>query len=551
MTAPVVVLLQGSVSVVGVLANLLAAPLVPIATVAGVAAALVSVVWPGGATLVAWVGIVPTTGIAQVARRFAEVPGGTMPWPDGWPGALLLAGLTARSSCSPAGRWSAGSRRTRRSRSGRRCSSPRALLPTGIVTWPPDGWRVVVCDVGQGDAIVVRSGPARAVLVDAGPDPPLVDRCLDRLGVATLDAVVLTHFHADHVDGLPGALSRALGRPGPRRPRRRARGRRPRGRAVSPRPAASRSSSCRRGPAARRRPRRRRVEPGPAHRRRVGPQQREPRPRRAHRDGRRPAPRRRRARVGPRPPPAPAPEPSMAVAAGGFEVVKTPHHGSANLDDEPDGRGPRTARRGQRRGRQRLRPPGASPPDGARRNGYTVCAPTATVTSPSSRRRRLGRGARDLPVTRWVRSTRPAQARAPSGALTATRASASASSVACTAGTRWRSSVVTARICRREAGVGRGRRRRWCATVRRMRSGTSATPEALGDQPEDRDVVLGLVRDVGAKPACGSAKEVATTARTPGDPVLVGEVDEVDLGPAGQRVVLRAPPAAPRRRAAA
>ena len=94
MTAPVVVLLQGSVSVVGVLANLLAAPLVPVATIAGVAAALTSLVWPGGAALVAWAGIVPTTGIAQVARRFAEVPGGTLPWPDGAAGALLLAALT-------------------------------------------------------------------------------------------------------------------------------------------------------------------------------------------------------------------------------------------------------------------------------------------------------------------------------------------------------------------------------------------------------------------------------------------------------------------------
>ena len=49
--------------------------------------------------------------------------------------------------------------------------------------------------------------PHRAVLVDTGPDPPLVDGCLSRLGVTTLDAVVLTHFHADHVDGLVGALS--------------------------------------------------------------------------------------------------------------------------------------------------------------------------------------------------------------------------------------------------------------------------------------------------------------------------------------------------------
>jgi competence protein ComEC len=64
-----------------------------------------------------------------------------------------------------------------------------------------------MCDVGQGDATVLRSGPDRAVLVDAGPDPALADGCLRRLGVRHLDLVVLTHFHADHVGGLPGALA--------------------------------------------------------------------------------------------------------------------------------------------------------------------------------------------------------------------------------------------------------------------------------------------------------------------------------------------------------
>ncbi|MEO6791884.1 MAG: ComEC/Rec2 family competence protein, partial [Ornithinibacter sp.] len=93
MTAPVVVLLQGSVSLVGVLANLLAAPLVPPATIAGVVAALVSVLSSRAATVVAWAGVVPTEVIARVARWFARVPGGTMDWPDGAPGALLLAAL--------------------------------------------------------------------------------------------------------------------------------------------------------------------------------------------------------------------------------------------------------------------------------------------------------------------------------------------------------------------------------------------------------------------------------------------------------------------------
>jgi competence protein ComEC len=205
MTAPVVVLLQGSVSVVGVVANLLAAPLVPVATVAGVATALASVVWLPAARAVAWVGIVPTTAIAQVARFFARVPGGTMPWPDGAPGALLLAGLTLLVVLTGRALASGGAAHPVLAL-GAAVLGAAALVPTRVVTWPPDGWRMVVCDVGQGDAVVLRSGPHRAVLVDAGPDPPLVDRCLDRLGIDALDAVVLTHFHADHVDGLPGAL---------------------------------------------------------------------------------------------------------------------------------------------------------------------------------------------------------------------------------------------------------------------------------------------------------------------------------------------------------
>ncbi len=64
-----------------------------------------------------------------------------------------------------------------------------------------------VCDVGQGDALALRAGPGSAVVVDAGPDPALVDRCLDRLDVEQVPLLVLTHFHADHVDGLAGVYA--------------------------------------------------------------------------------------------------------------------------------------------------------------------------------------------------------------------------------------------------------------------------------------------------------------------------------------------------------
>jgi competence protein ComEC len=63
-----------------------------------------------------------------------------------------------------------------------------------------------MCDVGQGDALALSAGPGSAVVVDTGPDPELADRCLRDLRVRTVPLLILTHFHADHADGLPGVL---------------------------------------------------------------------------------------------------------------------------------------------------------------------------------------------------------------------------------------------------------------------------------------------------------------------------------------------------------
>ena len=81
------------------------------------------------------------------------------------------------------------------------------VRPLPTPGWPPDGWVMVACDVGQGDGLVLRAGEDTAVVVDAGPEPALIDRCLDRLGVERVPVVVLTHFHDDHVAGLPGVLA--------------------------------------------------------------------------------------------------------------------------------------------------------------------------------------------------------------------------------------------------------------------------------------------------------------------------------------------------------
>src|SRR4029078_8778689 len=65
--APVIAGLSGSVSLVAVPANLLAAPAVAPATVRGVAAALLSPLWPAGAAFTAWLGSWPARWLVLIA----------------------------------------------------------------------------------------------------------------------------------------------------------------------------------------------------------------------------------------------------------------------------------------------------------------------------------------------------------------------------------------------------------------------------------------------------------------------------------------------------
>ncbi|MFK5012129.1 MBL fold metallo-hydrolase, partial [Klebsiella pneumoniae] len=65
-----------------------------------------------------------------------------------------------------------------------------------------------MCDVGQGDATLWRSG-SEVALVDTGPDPEPLAACLQTLGIDHLDLVVLTHFDKDHVGGSAAILGRA------------------------------------------------------------------------------------------------------------------------------------------------------------------------------------------------------------------------------------------------------------------------------------------------------------------------------------------------------
>jgi competence protein ComEC len=202
-TAPLVAALSGTVSLVSLPANLLAAPAVPPATVLGILATVVGAALPPAGDVLVRAAGVPTSWLVLVAERAAALPDAAPGWPAGLRGAGLLAVLLLAVG------WALW--RFRRLR-------PLALaVLVGLVAvgwpvrqavrgWPPPDTVVVACDVGQGDALVLPLGPGEAVLVDAGPDIPAVDRCLDDLGVDRLPLVLLSHLDADHVGGLAGAF---------------------------------------------------------------------------------------------------------------------------------------------------------------------------------------------------------------------------------------------------------------------------------------------------------------------------------------------------------
>jgi competence protein ComEC len=138
----------------------------------------------------------------RIAETGAAMPGAALPWRSGFTGAALLVFMTAvgavvlqapllRRTCAAC------------------CSgavAAAAALWLVAPAWPPPGWFLVACDVGQGDGLVLNAGPHAGVVIDTGPDPRAMDRCLRRLHVRRVPLVVLTHLHADHVEGLPGVL---------------------------------------------------------------------------------------------------------------------------------------------------------------------------------------------------------------------------------------------------------------------------------------------------------------------------------------------------------
>lgn len=194
-TMPVAVPIFGSLSLIAPVANLIAGPLVSVMLVTGLVGLVVrSLEARVGEFLLGITGSLAAMTVA-VASRLARVPAAAVPVEEAAP---LIVWTTVTAAVIVWAVWPAPRRDV-----ARLGLAAAMLLSAAVGFGPParGGAEVVVLDVGQGDAILVRDGPA-AALVDTGPNAAALASALRRHGVRQLDFVVLTHAHDDHTGGV-------------------------------------------------------------------------------------------------------------------------------------------------------------------------------------------------------------------------------------------------------------------------------------------------------------------------------------------------------------
>jgi competence protein ComEC len=202
---PVMLAHWGQLSPLGIIANLVVVPLAALLTTGGLLALALATISATLAHLVfqsLWLLLV---ALRLLVRGFAVLPGAVLSLPPPPPWAIVVQGLALASA--PLARGAAA---------GFVVIGLAALgiLPALGPTHRSGLARVLVLDVGQGEATLVRGPDGQAILVGTGGGGAgrgdrgqrVVVPTLRRLGVRRLAALVLSTGTPDHAGGLPGVL---------------------------------------------------------------------------------------------------------------------------------------------------------------------------------------------------------------------------------------------------------------------------------------------------------------------------------------------------------
>ncbi len=218
-TWPLVAWHFGIVSFTGALGTLVTLPMLPPLIIFGALTGLVGLVSTAAAQAVGWLAWLAAGYIGGVVQGLASLPFASVSVEPGsavwvWAYYALLAAVA----------WWLSRRRLnaedlllpgpaiRRAHAWLIPLVLIALMLMGGVSAKPDGnYHIYFVDTGQGDAAIIRTPEGRNIVIDGGPRPQALSLALGRVlpyRERTIDLMVLTHPHSDHVSGLIPVLER-------------------------------------------------------------------------------------------------------------------------------------------------------------------------------------------------------------------------------------------------------------------------------------------------------------------------------------------------------
>ena len=204
-TAPLVAVYFGLVSLISPLTNLLAMPILSLTFTVSFLATVLGFLWTLPAQVLGWLLAWPIRYILRLSGVLAKIPFAAIYTCSVYAVVWLIAAYGILAV------WAASRKRCRL----------RILLPALALTLagamicaavPKADMTVKVFDVGQGQCILLQNG-AQTVLVDCGGDEGEYDgedtaRELLSSGIFRIDALILTHYDADHSGGAAQLLER-------------------------------------------------------------------------------------------------------------------------------------------------------------------------------------------------------------------------------------------------------------------------------------------------------------------------------------------------------
>ena len=218
LTLPIIAYHFGEISLISLLSNILVLPTQPALMFAGFLALAIGALWLPAGLLAGWLVWPLTRYCLLVIQGLASLPWASMQFPRiGWGvvmGFYALLALTFSPSWREKGlAFMRGLfQRTRATAAVLTVLALSVLLVWVAVGSLPDGrLHVYFLDVGQGDAILLRTPGGRVILVDGGPDPLLLTSRLGQIlpfWQRRIDLLIVTHADQDHLLGLLPVLDR-------------------------------------------------------------------------------------------------------------------------------------------------------------------------------------------------------------------------------------------------------------------------------------------------------------------------------------------------------